>query len=164
MPYFLLTFGDVSRPPVGVVIIEDPPMSQARMTAVVWRFAPGVPFGECHVLSPKMMASIPPTLIGKMMSSAEAEQLFPGDRAQSFGSQRCGNLHNVVAPLVGHNDAPSIAVPPPKGLRYSLGLAPSRAVIKQDVASLIRDQLAAFRAAFKMEKIPRHGVTIRPPR
>jgi hypothetical protein len=32
MPHFLLTFGDISRPPVGVVIIEAPSMSQARMT------------------------------------------------------------------------------------------------------------------------------------
>ena len=87
----------------------------------------------------------------------------PVDRALSLGSQGCGNFHNVVAPLVGHDDAPSIGAPPPKGLNYSLGLAPSRAVIGQDVASLVRDQLAAFTPAFKMEKIPRHGVTIRPP-
>jgi hypothetical protein len=46
MPYFLLTFGDASRPPVGAVIIEAPSMFQARMTAVVRRLAPGVPFGE----------------------------------------------------------------------------------------------------------------------
>jgi hypothetical protein len=29
MPYFLLTFGDASRPPVGAVIIEAPSMFQA---------------------------------------------------------------------------------------------------------------------------------------
>jgi hypothetical protein len=46
MPHFLLTFGDARRPPVGAVIIEAPSMSQARMTAVVRRQAPGVPFGE----------------------------------------------------------------------------------------------------------------------
>jgi hypothetical protein len=46
MPHFLLTFGDASRPPVGAVILEAPSVHQARMTAVVRRLAPGVPFGE----------------------------------------------------------------------------------------------------------------------
>jgi len=51
----LLTFGDASRPPVGAVIIEAPSMFQARMTAVVRRLAPGVPFGESLKLGTKMM-------------------------------------------------------------------------------------------------------------
>jgi hypothetical protein len=34
MPYFLLTFGDASRPPVGAVIVEATSMFRARMTAV----------------------------------------------------------------------------------------------------------------------------------
>jgi len=72
--------------------------------------------------------------------SAASETGAPVDRALSLGSQSCANFHNVVAPLVGHNDAPSIAAPPPKGLHYSLGLAPSRAVVGQDVASLVRLQ------------------------
>jgi hypothetical protein len=81
-------------------------------------------------------------------------------RPLSFGSQRCGNHHNFLGPFVGHNDAPGIAVPPPKGSHYYFGLTPSRVVIGQELASLVRDQLAAFRPAFKMEKIPRHEVTI----
>jgi hypothetical protein len=76
MPHFLLTFGDPSRAPVGVVIIEAPSMFQARMTAVVRRFAARVPFAEGHELSAKMMTSIPPMLVGWMMSGAEAEQLL----------------------------------------------------------------------------------------
>jgi hypothetical protein len=87
----------------------------------------------------------------------------PGDRALSFGSQRCGDHHSFLGPFVGHNDAPGIAVPAPKGSCYYFGLAASRTVIGQEVASLVRDQLAALRAALKMEKIPRHGVRIRPP-
>jgi hypothetical protein len=59
MPHFLLTFGDASRPPVGAIIIEAPSMFQARMTAVVRRLAPGVPFGNGLNLSAKMMTSIP---------------------------------------------------------------------------------------------------------
>ena len=51
MPHFLLTFGDASRPPVGAVILEAPSVHQARMTAVVRRLAPGVPFGEGLQLS-----------------------------------------------------------------------------------------------------------------
>jgi hypothetical protein len=75
MPHFLLTFGDASRPPVGAVILEAPSMHEARMTAVVRRLAPGVPFGEGLQLSAKMMTSLPPTLIGRMMSGAEAKEL-----------------------------------------------------------------------------------------
>src|SRR6516225_11244082 len=76
MPCFLLTFGDASRPPVGAVIIEAPSMFQARMTAVVRRLAPGVPFGEGLLLTAKMMAAIPPEEIGRMMSGVEAAELI----------------------------------------------------------------------------------------
>ena len=76
MPHFLLTFGDARRPPVGAVIIEAPSMFQARMTAVVRRLAPGVPFGEGLKLSAKMMAAIPPEQIGRMPSGDEASQLI----------------------------------------------------------------------------------------
>jgi hypothetical protein len=68
MPHFLPTLGDARRPPVGAVIIEAPSMSQARMTTVVRRLAPGVPFGEGLKLSAKMMTAIPPEEIGRMMS------------------------------------------------------------------------------------------------
>jgi hypothetical protein len=51
--YFLPTFGDASRPPVGAIIIEAPSMFQARMTSVVRRLAPGVPFGEASSSPPK---------------------------------------------------------------------------------------------------------------
>jgi hypothetical protein len=76
MPHFLLTFGDTSRPPVGAVIIEAPSMFQARMTAVVRRLAPGVPFGECLKLSAGTRTAIPPQEIGKMMSGVEAAELI----------------------------------------------------------------------------------------
>jgi hypothetical protein len=76
MPHFLLTFGDANRPPVGAVIIEAPSIFQARMTAVVRRLAPGVPFGEGLNLSAKMMTSIPPEQIGRMLSGDEASQLI----------------------------------------------------------------------------------------
>ena len=83
MPHFLLTFGDATRPPVGVVIIEAPSLFQARMTAVVRRFAAGAPFGDGHELSAKMMESIPPTLVGRMMAGAEATQLILRLRGRS---------------------------------------------------------------------------------
>jgi hypothetical protein len=76
MPYFLLTFGDASRPPVGAVIIEAPSVFEARMTAVVRRLAPGVPFGEDLKLSAEMMKTIPPEEIGRMMSGVEAAELI----------------------------------------------------------------------------------------
>jgi hypothetical protein len=76
MPHFMLTFGDASRPPVGAIIIEAPSMFQARMTAVVRRLAPTVPFGEGLNLTAKMMTSIPPEQIGRMMSGVEAAELI----------------------------------------------------------------------------------------
>ena len=76
MPYFLLTFGDASRPPVKAVIIEAPSMFQAHMTAVVRRLAPGVPFGESLKLTAKMMAAIPPEEIGRMMPGVEVAELI----------------------------------------------------------------------------------------
>jgi hypothetical protein len=72
----LLIFGYTGRPAVGIVIIDATSMFQARMTAVVRRLAPGVPFGEGLKLSPKMMASIPPEQIGRMLSGNEASQLI----------------------------------------------------------------------------------------
>ena len=76
MPHFLLTFGDASRPPLGAAIIEAPSVFQACMTAVVRRLAPGVPFGEVLNLSAKMMMSIPPEQIGRMLSGKEASILI----------------------------------------------------------------------------------------
>jgi hypothetical protein len=76
MPFFLLTFGDASRPPVAAVIIEAPSMFQARVTAVVRRLAPGVPFGEDLKLSAEMIMAIPPEDIGRMMSGVEAAELI----------------------------------------------------------------------------------------
>jgi hypothetical protein len=76
MPRFPLTFGDASRPPGAAIIIEAPSMVQARMTAMVRRLASGVPFGEGLNLSAKMMTSIPPEQIGRMMSGVEAAELI----------------------------------------------------------------------------------------
>ena len=75
MPFFLLTFGNARKPPVGAVIIEAPSMFHARMTAVVRRLARGVPFGESLNLTAKMMTAIPPEEIGRMMSGVEAAEL-----------------------------------------------------------------------------------------
>jgi hypothetical protein len=65
-----------SRPAVGIVIIDAPSMFQARMTAVVRRFAPDVPFGEGLEVNAKMMKLIPPEQIGRMLSGDEASQLI----------------------------------------------------------------------------------------
>jgi len=51
-------------------------MTRARMTAVLRRFAPGVPFGEGLKLSAKLVASIPPEQIGRMLSGDEMSQLM----------------------------------------------------------------------------------------
>jgi hypothetical protein len=51
-------------------------MFQARVTAVIRRLAPGVPFGDGLTLSPKMMTAIPPEEVGRMMSGVEAAELI----------------------------------------------------------------------------------------
>jgi hypothetical protein len=76
MPHFLLTFGHPSRRPVKAVIIEAPSMFQARITAVVRRLAPGLPFGESLDLSARMMTAIPPEEIGRVMSGVEVAELI----------------------------------------------------------------------------------------
>jgi len=94
MPHFLLTFGHADERPVGVVIIEAPSMFQAHVSAVARQLAPGVPFGECHELSANMMTSIPPTMIGRVMSSTEAEQLLTRGRPRVDESR---SVHHVPA-------------------------------------------------------------------
>jgi hypothetical protein len=76
MSHFLLTFGDPSRPPFAAAIIEAPSIAQARMTAVVRRLAPGLPFGEGIKLNDGMMTLILPHQIGRTLSGEEATQLI----------------------------------------------------------------------------------------
>ena len=76
MPHFLLTFGHARQPVAGIVIIEAPSMDEARMTAVLRRFAPGVPFGDGLKLSLKLVESIPPEQMGRMLSGDEASRLM----------------------------------------------------------------------------------------
>ena len=76
MPHFLLTFGHARQPVAGIVIIEAPSIDEARMTAVLRRFAPGVPFGDGLKLSPKLVESIPPEQMGRMLSGDEASRLM----------------------------------------------------------------------------------------
>jgi len=71
MPHFLLVCGDTSRP-VGIVILEAPSMLQASTNAMALNLAEQVSFGEVHELNEKMMTSVAPTQIGKIMSGTEA--------------------------------------------------------------------------------------------
>jgi hypothetical protein len=76
MSHFLLTFGDPSQPPFAAAIIEAPSIAQARMTAVVRRLAPGLPFGEGIKLNDEMMTLIPPNQISRTLAGDEAKQLI----------------------------------------------------------------------------------------
>jgi hypothetical protein len=75
MSYFWLTYGNADRF-VGVAIVEAPSMLQARMNAAVRSIAASAPFAEGHELSARLMASVPPTQIGRMLSGAEAAELI----------------------------------------------------------------------------------------
>ena len=72
MPHFLLVCRESGRP-VGVVIMEAPSMLEAYTNA---RNLADVPFGETHELSAKMMTSMPPSQIGRLMNGAEAAQII----------------------------------------------------------------------------------------
>jgi hypothetical protein len=75
MSHFLLVSGDSSRP-VGVVIMEAPSMLDAHTNAVARGVAADATFGEVHELTAKMMTSILPTQIGRMISGGEAAQMI----------------------------------------------------------------------------------------
>jgi hypothetical protein len=75
MPHFWLTYGDADRF-VSAVIMEAPSLLEARMNAAVRRIAAGLPFAEGHQFSPKLIALVPPTKIGRMLSRTEAMQLI----------------------------------------------------------------------------------------
>jgi hypothetical protein len=75
MSHFWLTYGSADGL-VGVVIMEARSMLQARLNAAVRTTASGVPFAEGHELSTRLMASVPPTHIGRMLSGAEAAELI----------------------------------------------------------------------------------------
>ena len=75
MPHFWLTYGDADRF-VGAVIMEAPSLLEARMNAAVRKIAAGLAFAEGHQLSPKLIALVPPTKIGRMLSRTETMALI----------------------------------------------------------------------------------------
>jgi len=75
MPHFLLVCGDSARP-VGIAIMEAPSMLQAHTTGVAQGLAGPDPFGEVHELSAKMMKSVLPAQIGRIISGAEAARVI----------------------------------------------------------------------------------------
>jgi hypothetical protein len=75
VPHFWLTYGEPDRF-VGAVIMEAQSILEARMNAAVRRIAAGLPFAEGHQFSPKLIALVPPTKIGRMLSRTEAMQLI----------------------------------------------------------------------------------------
>ena len=75
MPHFWLTYGDADKF-AGVAIMEAPSILEARMSGAVRKIAAGLPFAEGHQLSPKLIALIPPTKIGRMLSRTETLELI----------------------------------------------------------------------------------------
>ena len=74
--YFWLTYGSADGL-IGAVIMEASTLMQARANATVHGIvAAGAPFAEGHELSARLMASVDPTQVGRMMSGAEAAELL----------------------------------------------------------------------------------------
>ena len=81
--YFWLTYGSADGL-IGAVIMEASTLMQARTNATVHGIvAAGAPFAEGHELSARLMASVPPTQVGRTMSGAEAAELL--DRFAAVG-------------------------------------------------------------------------------
>jgi hypothetical protein len=74
MPHFWLTYGDDNK--VIGAILDAPSLLQARIDATVAGLDAGAPFAEGHPLSAKLVASVPPAKIGRIMSGSEAAQLI----------------------------------------------------------------------------------------
>jgi hypothetical protein len=76
MSYFWLTYGSADGL-IGVVVMEASTLTQARKKVSVQGIAAAdAPFAEGHELSARLMASVPPTQVGRMMSGAEAVELI----------------------------------------------------------------------------------------
>jgi hypothetical protein len=75
MPHFWLTYRDGVRL-IGVVIIEAPSLIQARLKAAVSGVDVGAPFAKGHLLGAAIVALVPPTQIGRMLSGNEAAKLL----------------------------------------------------------------------------------------
>jgi hypothetical protein len=74
--YFWLTHGSADGL-ISAVIMQASTLMQARTNATVRGIvAAGAPFAEGHELSARLMASVPPTQVGRMMSGAEAAELL----------------------------------------------------------------------------------------
>jgi hypothetical protein len=103
-PYFLLTFGDASQPPVRAVIIEATSMFQAHMTAVVRRLAPGVPF-TCQIfgLSIGMTEQIPSVKTPQKASSGRRVYYSLGSKFCQFCELRAPTLHRTVSSVSVRN-------------------------------------------------------------
>jgi hypothetical protein len=96
MPHFWLTYRDGVRL-IGVVIDEAPSLIQARLKAAVRSIDRGAPFATGHLLGAELVALVPPTQIGRMLSGAEAAKLLarfeglkhrrPDRRPRSAGAQ-----------------------------------------------------------------------------
>jgi hypothetical protein len=102
----------LAQPPFAAAIIETPSMAGARMTAVVRRLAPGVPFGEGLKLNAEMMTLIPPKQIGGILSGDEAMQLIlqldPVARAlpQIEGTVPAGGRPQTASASSNHSTSP----------------------------------------------------------
>jgi hypothetical protein len=76
MAHFWLTYRDGPGRLVGVVITDAPSLIQARIKAAVSGIDGGAPFAKGHLLGAELVALVPPTQIGRMLSGNEAAKLL----------------------------------------------------------------------------------------
>ena len=75
MPHFWLTYRDANRL-IGVIVTDAPSLIQARLKAAVSGVDVGAPFAKGHLLGAEIVALVPPTQIGRMLSENEAAKLL----------------------------------------------------------------------------------------
>jgi hypothetical protein len=83
------------RPTDRRLIIEAPSLIRARLKAAVSAVDGGAPFAKGHLLGAEIVALVPSTQIGRMLSGNEAAKLlarFEGHKHRRPKSDRAGNL------------------------------------------------------------------------
>jgi hypothetical protein len=75
MPHFWLTYRNANRL-IGVIITDAPSLIQARLKTAVRGIDAGAPFAKGHLLGTELVALVPPTQIGRMLSGNEAAKLL----------------------------------------------------------------------------------------
>ena len=100
---FWLTYCDLARRPLSVIILDSPSLPLARLQAAAEGLDQGATFCDGHELDGDSALLVPPDAIGRMLSLDEArkiirriEQWIPKQAAAASTSRRCGRPAKIL--------------------------------------------------------------------